>query len=380
MATTMISFIRAHADRRRGSASLRNATALPHDAGRPRKRASYISISESMLFVAVSIASTCAGLPTAHAGGTGNGTAAGSQGLHEDYAQWYTGSLVSPSGALTKKGVFAWEPYFAYSQPVGYLDSTGRGMSLKDKAHSVSNFTLYKYSITNSISLQMTPDISYGWRRGHHGGTTSGLKMGDLPVDVMWRYLDADPKRYIPALSLFVGVAFPSGDYTKLGRDEDGVGTGTYTFRVALTEQSTYTLPGHHELRLRMWGTFRRALTQAHIADVSSYGTSAGFRGLAHPGMYGESGFSLEYGVNQKWVIAMDMARDWANGSVVRGYNAQGKYQNILGQASGDWVIAPAVEYNWSPRFGVIAGVTAMFAGHNTGQVISPQVAFNSVF
>ncbi|WP_370636658.1 hypothetical protein [Komagataeibacter sp. FNDCF1] len=316
--------------------------------------------------------------PPAHAENAGNGTAGGSQGRHAAYSQWYTGSLVSPSGALTRRGVFAWEPYATYSQPVGYLDSAGRGTALHDRSHGVSNFTLYKYSITDSISVQMMPDISYGWRRGH--GTTSGLKMGDLPVDVMWRYLDADPRRYIPALSVFAGVAFPSGDYTRLGRAEDGVGTGTYTFRLALTEQSTYTLPGHHALRLRIWGTFHRALTQAHIADISSYGTTAGFRGLAHPGMSGQSGFSLEYGVNQKWVIAMDLARDWANGAVVRGHDAQGRYQDMAGQASGDWMIAPAIEYSWSPRFGVIAGVTALFAGHNTAQVISPQVAFNSIF
>ena len=317
-------------------------------------------------------------MASGRAANTGNGKAGGSQGTYENFEQWYTGSLVSPSGALTRKGVFAWEPYFFYSQPVGYLDHAGRSAPLGDRAHSVANLTLYKYSITDSISLQVTPTISYGWRRGH--GTTSGLKMGDLPVDLMWRYLNADPKHFIPALSLFAGVAFPTGDYSRLGRDEDGAGTGTYTFRVALTEQSTYTLPGHHALRLRMWGTFRRALTQARIADTSSYGTSAGFRGLAHPGMYGESGFSLEYGISQKWVMAMDLARDWANGAVVRGYTAQGRYQHTVGEASGDWVIAPAIEYNWSPRFGIIVGVTAMFAGHDTGRVISPQAAFNSTF
>ncbi|QBL93593.1 hypothetical protein KSAC_13610 [Komagataeibacter saccharivorans] len=374
----MVSVIRAHAAKGVGNASVRTVPAIQKDAGRPCRATLYIPIPESILFVTFSILLLLASISAGRAEDTGNGPRAGSQALHEEYEQWYTGSLVSPSGALTKKGVFAWEPYFFYNQPVGYLDSAGRGMPLSDKAHSAASLTLYKYSITNSISLQMTPTISYGWRRGH--STTSGLKMGDLPVDVMWRYLDADPKRYIPALSLFVGVGFPSGDYSRLGRSEDGVGTGTYTFRLALTEQSTYVLPGHHALRLRTWGTFRRALTNAHIADVSSYGTSAGFRGLAHPGMYGESGFSLEYGVNQRWVIAMDLARDWANGSVVRGHNAQGRYQDILGQSSGDWLIAPAIEYNWSPRFGVIAGVSALFAGHNTSQVISPQVAFNSIF
>lgn len=231
------------------------------------------------------------GLSTAHAADTGNSAAAGSQAPGEARPQWYTGSLVSPSGALSKSGVFAWEPYVSYNLPVGYLDANGNSHPLHPRQQSVSNFTLYKYSITDSISIQVTPTISYLWKK--KAGTSSGLKFGDLPVDLMWRYLDADPARYIPALSVFAGVGFPTGNYQRLGRAEDGVGSGVYTFRLAFTEQSTYTLPGQHELRLRMWGTFRRALTTAHLHNVSSYGTEVGFRGTAQPGMYGESGFSL---------------------------------------------------------------------------------------
>lgn len=316
--------------------------------------------------------------PTVSAAGTDNSATGGSQAPGEAKPQWYTGSLVSPSGAMTQKGVFAWEPYMTYSQPVGALNSNGSFGPQHPRQKSVTNFTLYKYSLTNSISLQVTPAISYRWERGH--GTSSGLKFADLPVDLMWRYLDADPKRYIPALSIFAGMSFPTGDYNKLGRAQDGVGSGAYTFRLALTEQSTYTLPGQHELRLRMWGTFRRAVTSANLHDLTSYNTTTGFKGRAQPGMYGESGFSLEFGVNQKWVLALDVARDWSNGAHLRGTTVTGRTIDSTSSSSGDWQIAPALEYNWSPRFGVIAGVSTYFAGHNTGFDVSPQVAFNSVF
>lgn len=315
---------------------------------------------------------------TVQAAGTDTSTVDSTQAALPAKPQWYTGSLVSPSGALTQKGIFAWEPYVTYNQPVGYLDSRGNSGPLHPRQKTVSNFTLYKYSITNSISIQLTPVISYRWKKGDN--TSSGLKFGDLPVDLMWRYVNADPKRYIPALSLFAGMAFPTGDYNRLGRAQDGVGAGAYTFRLALTEQSTYTLPGQHELRLRVWSTFRRAVTTAHLHDVTSYGTAAGFKGRAQPGMYGESGFSLEFGINQKWVLALDLARDWANGAHLRGTTSAGKKIDSIAAASGDWQIAPAIEYNWSPRFGVIAGVSTYFAGHNSGLDVSPQVAFNSVF
>ncbi|MFT8541820.1 MAG: transporter [Acetobacter sp.] len=305
-------------------------------------------------------------------------TATQGQSVQAAKPQWYTGSLVSPSGAMTQKGMIAWEPYMTYSQPVGQFNSNGVSQPLHPRQKTVSNFTLYKYAITDAISIQLTPVIEYRWKKGNN--TSSGLKFGDLPVDLMWRYVDADPKRYIPALSVFAGMAMPTGDYNRLGRAQDGVGAGTYTFRLALTEQSTYTLPGQHELRLRVWSTFRRAVTTAHLHDVTSYGTSAGFKGRAQPGMYGESGFSLEFGINQKWVLALDLARDWSNGSHLRGTTATGKKVDTVASPSGDWLIAPAIEYSWSPRFGIIAGVSTYFAGHNTGFNVSPQIAFNSVF
>lgn len=293
------------------------------------------------------------------------------------YTQWYTGSLISPSGAEAKAGIFGWEPYYSYNQPVGYFGANGMSHPLHPRQETVSNSSLYKYGITDDFSIQAHTAVNYGWKQNN---TTSGLKFGDFPVDLIWRFVNADPVHYIPMFNLFAGVSFPTGDYSHLGRSEDGVGNGSYVFRLALTEQSTYTLPGNHALRLRMWGTFRRALTAARISDVSSYGTTKGFQGYARPGMNGQTGFSLEYGVNQRWVLAMDLARDWSNGARIWGQQNGTSNVDRIRAASSDWLIAPAVEYNWSPRFGIIAGVSTYFAGHNTGINVAPQFAFNSLF
>lgn len=294
--------------------------------------------------------------------------------------QWYTGSLVSPSGPLSKKGMFLLEPYMYYAVPSGMIGPHNDAVPMTSpRQQSVTSLTIYRYAITDTLSIQTVPTISYRWK--HDGGTSSGLKLGDVPVDLMWRYLTADPARYIPTLNLITGVSFPTGDYSSLGRAQDGVGSGVYTYRVALTEQSTYTLPNNHELRLRVWATFRRALTTAHLHDVTSYGTTQGFQGRAQPGMYGGAGFSLEYGLNQRWVLALDVARDWSNGTKLRGtYTNTGQTLSQTGAPSGDWQIAPAVEYNWSPRYGIIAGVSVYYAGHNTERVVSPQFAFNALY
>nr|WP_232091865.1 hypothetical protein [Acetobacter aceti] len=292
--------------------------------------------------------------------------------------QWYIGSLVSPSGAKNHAGDAGIEPYFSYSQPVGTFASNGTGHPLHPRQQTFSNSTMWKYGILDDLSIQAHTVISYGWKHG--AGHAHGPKFGDFPVDMIWRFMRANPKRYIPDLNLFAGVIFPTGDYSRLGASQDGFGTGAYVFRMALTEQSTYTLPGGHELRLRVWSWFRHALNSARLRDVTSYGTSEGFVGRGSPGMSGQVGFSLEYALNQKWVLAADVARDWSNGSRLKGRYASGQTVNKTGSASTDWQVAPAIEYNWNARWGVIAGSAVYYAGHNTGIKVSPQFAINTVF
>lgn len=292
--------------------------------------------------------------------------------------QWYTGSLISPSGPQFKAGVLGIEPYLTYNQAVDYLGANGASAPMDGGQRTVSNSTMVKYGLTDHISIQIFPAISYGWKK--HDGNTSGLKFGDMPVDFLWRFLDPDPKRYIPVMSLFVGMLMPTGDYSQLGRSQDGVGNGAYVFRTALVEQSTYELAHDYTLRLRMWGTFRRAVSSAQLVDMTSYGTTKGFVGRGRPGMNGQTGFSLEFGFNQRLVLAVDMVRDWSNGSRVWGSYRDGRRIDRVGASSGDWMVAPALEYSWSPRFGVIAGASTFFAGHNTNLTVAPQIAVNMMF
>ncbi|WP_252347553.1 MULTISPECIES: transporter [unclassified Gluconobacter] len=292
--------------------------------------------------------------------------------------QWYTGSLVSPSGT-TREGVLNVEPYFSYSQPLGSFGPHGRTLPASHPLQRMfSNSTLWKYGISQDFSIQIHTIVDYGWK--HANGHSHGPKTGDVPVDLIYRLVRPDPRRYIPALNLFAGMIFPTGDYKKLHNIQDGVGSGAYVFRFALTAQSTYTLPGHHELRVRAWNWFRRAVTSASLTDETSYGTAYGFRGRGRPGMSGQSGFSLEYGLTQKWVLVMDLARDWSNGSVLRGHDTNGTYVSKTGSANTDWQIAPAFEYNWNANWGIIAGAAFYFSGHNKNIQVSPQFAINSMF
>ncbi|MFT9099673.1 MAG: hypothetical protein ABF416_04035, partial [Zymomonas mobilis subsp. pomaceae] len=290
---------------------------------------------------------------------------------------WYTGSLLSPAGALRQGGVTI-EPYISYNRPIYNIDAFGHKSPTYGGTQSVVNTTLMKYGITNHISVQLHPQFLYKWKSSYGNGGGQP-RIGDLPLDIIWRFVDPDPNRFIPAVMFFGGVSFPTGRYDHLNTTKTNAGgNGNYVFRAALVTQSTYKIAGH-ALRARTWATFRRSLNEAEIHGISGYGTSKDFLGRAQAGMNGQGGVSLEFGINQRWVLACDVARNWSYGSRVKGYNNL-TYIDKTGDGSGDWVVAPAIEYNWSRRYGIIAGVSTPFWGRNTNESLSGQVAFDMVF
>jgi hypothetical protein len=121
---------------------------------------------------------------------------------------------------------------------------------------------------------------------------------------------------------------------------------------------------------------FSRPVT---IQDASVYGTSAGFRGTAHPGSSLYLDAALEYSATRSWVLALDATyRNTANTRVT------GSYSNApITQANSGWsdayALAPAVEYSWKPWIGVLLGVRFIPAGHNTSDTIAPAIAVNIV-
>lgn len=105
--------------------------------------------------------------------------------------QWYTGSLVSPSGT-TREGVLNVEPYYSYSQPLGSFDAHGRaGPASHPMQRMFSNSTLWKYGISQDFSIQLHTIVDYGWK--HADGHSHGPKTGDVPFDLIYRLVRPIP-------------------------------------------------------------------------------------------------------------------------------------------------------------------------------------------
>jgi hypothetical protein len=91
----------------------------------------------------------------------------------------------------------------------------------------------------------------------------------------------------------------------------------------------------------------------------------------------------MEYSLSPTWVLAADLLYERDRGAQVSGVVASGADTRRFERDITSWwrqSVAPAVEYHWSDRMGLIAGALVSFEGRNSAAIVSPQVALNMVF
>ncbi len=92
-----------------------------------------------------------------------------------------------------------------------------------------------------------------------------------------------------------------------------------------------------------------------------------------------------EYSITREWVFAMDLIYQHDASTRLDGIQADlatGDAQRIDEDFGSAWrfSVAPAIEYNFTSRVGVIAGARWFAAGRNTSATITPVAAINMVF
>lgn len=279
-------------------------------------------------------------------------------------AQWFTGPLLAPSPPPPAHDRFAIEPYLLMSRGAGAFDQNGAFAARPKDGDRLIEFTVFKYGLTDNLALQLLP----GFARAPDGA--SGFT--DLPVQVEYRWFGrTDTGFWHPSLTTTFSVIIPVGPYQHLRDAADGFGAGAYRASGQVLLQSLFTTFGHAH-RMRAWATFARPLESVGVAGISSYGTAAGYSGIALPGASSEFGIADEFGLDQRWALALDVVQDFAKPPHLSGLPP--------GPGSSSFILAPAIEYNFADWIGVIAGVQVTAAGHNTSAPLVPQVAVNMFF
>jgi hypothetical protein len=302
----------------------------------------------------------------------------------ESLAQaWWTGPLLAPNAATLPPGHWLLEPYLYELLPYGRFDRDGTLRSTA-AAHDTGSQTYIEYGLIDRLTLGLIPRL--GLHESSAGQDSAGFTVGDFTLQGAYGLTRFRPGRWVPATSLVIGETLPTGKYDRLdGKTDGALGSGAYATTVSLYSQTYLWMPNGRILRARLDLSYTVS-HWARVRGVSVYGTSAGFNGRAHPGQSFVGDLAFEYSVTQRWVLATDF--DWEHDGNTR---VEGAYvpeitsnlpaYRVQDSGADDLLyLAPAIEYNWSARMGVIAGARVAALGRSVTATVTPVAAINMVF
>lgn len=290
---------------------------------------------------------------------------------------WWTGPIVAAGAGTLPQGHALIEPYVYDAITRGRYDSDGNYRGT-DTVHSFGSLTYLLYGVTDRFTAGVIP--TFGFNDLSNGTDSSSIGVGDVTLQGQWRLTQFREGRRVPTSSLVLQQTLPTGKYDRLGtRLSDGLGAGAYTTSLAVYSQYYFWMPNGRILRTRLNVAYAMS-DSVDVADTSVYGTSAGFRGHADPGDTFSINSAWEYSVTRNWVLALDVFYQHDRSTRVRGTDlANGAPQRVPFEAdfgpAWRFGLAPALEYNWTSRVGVIFGARWFAAGRNTSASVTPVAA-----
>lgn len=290
---------------------------------------------------------------------------------------WWTGSLLAQSATTLPAGHLYLEPTLADSIPFTRFDSKGREHPATLENELTSAIPV-KYGVTDDLAVGAILRFAYDW--SGQGPSSSGIGAGDPSLQMQYRLTRYRLGAWMPAIAVSVQESLPLGRYDRLDRQTDGLGSGAYTTTLATCFQSFFWMPNGRVVRARV-DLFYSVSHRVSVEGRSVYGTLDDFRGYAMRGDSASVDLAFEYSATRNWVLASDiwLERD-AGTRVVGTYSqpASGVWQVLSAPGPGrELIVAPAIEYNWSSRLGVIVGVRATVIGRNETGFAVPVAALS---
>ena len=310
----------------------------------------------------------------------GASTAAAAEQSRAD--AWWTGPMLAPNAASLPQGHVLIEPYLFDIVTTGHLDENGNKHAAAHE-HDLGSLSYVLYGVTDDVTAGFIPRFFYNEPAG--AANSSGVEFGDLTLQLGYGLTHYRDGGHTPDISLVLQETLPTGRYDQLSRASDGVGAGAYTTSVNLYLQDYFWMPNGRILRARLDFTYGFS-SSVSVHDQSVYGTTSGFSGRAYPGDSFLVDAAAEYSLTRSWVLAFDVVYQHNDSTRLTGTMPAAPPASAASQveqeSGSSWSLgfAPAIEYNWSSRMGVLLGVRIIEIGRNTTATITPAIAINMVF
>jgi hypothetical protein len=292
---------------------------------------------------------------------------------------WWTGPLLAPNASTFPAGHALIETYVFDVNSNGQF-GTGGHHEPASGGHEIGSLTYLIYGVTDRVSVGLLPRFTYDEPAGAANSSSPGV--GDLGAQLQVGLTSFHEGSIVPATAVVLGETFPTGRYDALVNPADGFGAGVYSTSLSWYSQDYLWLPTGRILRVRLDLTYAIS-SSASLRDQSVYGTPLGFRGRAWPGDSFTADAAAEYSLTRNWVLASDLV--WVHNASTRLAGSEpapggAAFLDTQSGSSEYLAVAPAVEYNFSSRVGVIFGARIFVAGRNTGSSVTTAAAINMAF
>jgi hypothetical protein len=291
----------------------------------------------------------------------------------------FTGPLLTPNPMTVPKDALVVEPYLMQYKSDSAYDDEGNEHSSGASVRQWQMLVPFFYGLTDRFQLQATVGAAHAMSGG---SSTSGWGVIDTTVGAQYLLLAPGEDKRGPAVSVNYSHRFPTGAYDQLDENPlNAIGNGANVDTFSLMAQQYVWLANGRPLRFRAVASYSLPPSSVDLRGANAYasGVPRDFRGAIRLGNAFGISTSVEYSIDPQWVLAMDLAYNRTGASILKGASGAGSLQQR--NSSRDvYSLAPAVEYNFNDRFGLIGGVQFSFAGRNNDSFITPMAAFNMVF
>jgi len=290
----------------------------------------------------------------------------------------FTGPLVTPAVNALPAGMVNIQPYLIHTNTRGTYDNRGGRHESKPTVRQWQIALPITYALTDTASAQVILNAA---RTSGYGQHSDGMRVGDTTVRFQQRLRGPDADGTGLVLGLALAQRLPTGRYHRLDTNPlNGTGNGAMRTTFAFGAQELFWLDSGQAIRWRGQLAWSPSPGRIRVRDSSVYGTDAGFRGHARLGQAWNASVAAEYALDARWVLVGEAIWNRASAVNVAGTDVGGPRLAYRLAPSQEFSLAPAVEYNFTPNTGLIAGVQFTVGGRNTADHVAPQVALNMVF
>lgn len=287
---------------------------------------------------------------------------------------WFTGPLLAPAGKTVPLGHFNFEMYSFNTTILGEYDATGKKIKIP-RFQSLQYNPLFTYGLADrvdaEISIPYTQNKSLD-RRGQH--------IGDTTVILGFQALRQQQKSWVPNLRIALAEVIPTGRFDGLNPTDLGTGVtgaGCYQTILGFHFQDLSQFSETHYLRTRLALSFLYA-DPSNTTGKTGFGGIITPRGHIKPGNTMAADLAGEFTLTQNWVAVMEVYYLHHQKSEFSGKDVDQNTVLLHHPAFFTTSIAPAMEFNFSQHFGIIAGVWLTVQGRNAPVFSSTVIAFNT--